>query len=228
MAENRITKKWLKNHWHYSWWKYLLLICLCVAAVDVAFTMTAYRAPEEKKIEVYILNDYCDSIALKQDLEPLFFAAHPEQEELTVLNINLASDDMYASMQFSTYAAAQQGDVCLLPAGELAKLTAEGADHALLELTPYLDSGVINAKEIDLTRGVLRDSEGGTGVYAIPADTLRGFEKYGNDPSGSYLCILDYNGNDDTSAAVLNMLIEQYGAQAQDGWQQAAENTILF
>ena len=110
-----ITRKWLKNHLTYSWWKYLVLVVACVMGVDMLFAMTAYRVPEDKKVEVYILNDYIQAQALEETLWPPFAEAYPDQEQLTVLNINLAGGDIYAAMQFSAYAAAQQGDVCLMP-----------------------------------------------------------------------------------------------------------------
>lgn len=228
MAENR--KKAIQHHWSYNWWKYLLLVFFCAAGVDVAFTMTAYRPPEEKKIELYILNDYCDTEAMKAEIEPLFFQAHPEQEELTILNINLEGEDMYAAMQFSTYAAAQQGDVCLMPVSEVQKLAADGAEYAFMDLTPYIDSGVIDVQDIDLTPGTMKRSTGETGIFAIPADTLYGLLAYGNDPAGSMLCIMDYCGNEDTSAAVLNMLLERYRTEKPEGYDENARKnqTALF
>lgn len=229
MGEKRITKKWLKNHWTYSWWKYVLLVFLCAVGVDLAMTMTAYRPPEEKKMEVYILNDFCNTEAMREELEPLFFAAHLEQEELTILNINLGAGDPYAPMQFSTYVAAQQGDVFLMPEAEVRKLAAEGADAVFMELTPYLESGVIDAQDIDLSAGMMRDSAGQTGLYAIPADSLYGLLPYGNDPTGSMLCIMGYNGNEETSAAMLNLLIERYRVEKPEGYDEpSAEQTVLF
>ncbi len=230
MAENRITKKILKNHWTYNWWKYLLLVGLCAALVDVTFAMTAYRPPEEKKIEIYILNDYCNTAAMQEEFEPAFFAAHPEQEELTIQNINLTGGDMYASMQYSTYVAAQQGDVCLMPREEIEKLTADGADYAFMDLTPYIESGVIDVQDIDLTDGIMKSSAGEEKVYAVPADSLYGLLAYGNDPADSFLCIMDYNGNEDTSAAVLSMMIERYSTEKPEGYDSKTQQnqTALF
>ena len=230
MAENRVTKKWIRHHWSYNWWKYLLLAALCVGLVDVAFAMTAYRPPEEKKIEVYILNGYCNTAAMRQELEPLFFEAFEDQEELTILNIDLVSGDMYAPMQFSTYVAAEQGDVCLMTASEVQKLAADGADYALMNLAPYIESGVIDTGDIDLTAGTMASSTGEMGIYAIPADSLDGLTAYGNDPAGSMLCVLDYNGNEETAAGMVNLLIERYRT---DMPEESAEETqqsqsILF
>lgn len=228
MAENRITKKLIKHHWSYNWWKYLLLVFLCAAGVDVVFTMTAYRPPEEKKMEIYVLNGYCDTAAMQTELEPLFFEAHPEQEELTILNINLTGGDMYAAMQFSTYAAAQQGDVCLLPRSEVQKLAAEGAENAFMDLAPYIESGAIDVQDIDLIGGRMKNSEGKESIYAIPADSLYGLLAFGNDPADGMLCVMGYNGNEETSAAVVNMLIERYRTPKPEGYETKSQQSPLF
>lgn len=218
MAQKRITKKWLKNHWTYSWWKYLLLVCVCVMGVNVLFTSTAYRPPEEKKIELYVCNGYVDQQSMQDQVSEVFFARFPEQEEMTVMNINLASDDMYVQMQFTTYLAAQQGDVLMIPQSHVYQLAGEAADNAFLELTPYIESGVIDPEALGVQPLKLKDSEGIEGVYAIPADTLYGLFELGNAPENSYLCLTAFSGNEDTAAAVLSMLFELYQTEKPDGY----------
>lgn len=231
MAEERITKKTLKHHWTYSWWKYLLLTVMCAVLVDLAFTTTAYRAPEEKKIELYVLNGYCDTEAMKRDIEPQFFAAYPEQEELIIMNVNLNGGDIYAAMQFSTYMAAQQGDVVMIPVSEAKKLADEGADQVFMELTPYLESGAIDAQGIDLTAGTMACSTGETGIFGIPADTLYGMEAYGTNMENSLLCVLAYNGNEDTAASMVSLLIAAYHTekpQAVEVMEEPKAPMVLF
>jgi len=231
MTKQRITKKWLKNHMTYSWWKYLLLCAACVFCIDMLFVMTAYRAPEEKKVEVYILNDYVEASAVREDLSEVFFERCPDQEELTVLSINIGSDDMYARMQFTTYAAAQQGDVYMLPVKEFENLTQDGPE-AFVDLKPYIESGVIDLQGIDVSRGTMRHADGSKGIYFIPADTLYGMLRYSNDPAGSVLCLTSFGGNDDNAARVLNLLLEQYHGEKPEGYDQMRKErqnrTTLF
>ena len=64
MGGKKLTKKWLKNHMTYSWWKYAVLAAVCILGVNLVFTMTAYRVPEEKKVEVKLsaqLNQPCSA-----------------------------------------------------------------------------------------------------------------------------------------------------------------------
>lgn len=225
MAGFQQKKKVISNHLTYSWWKYLILVIVCVLGVDIVFTTTAYRVPEDKKIELYMLNGYADGMAMHAELWPAFSDAYPEQEELLVQNINILSSDMYAYMQFSTYVAAQQGDVCVMPVTEVKKLAAEGAEGAFLELTPFVESGVIDPQDIDLTEGYMRSSEGIEGLYAIPADSLYGLLRYGTDPADSMLCIMAYNGNDEHAAAMVDMLIERYRTEKPEGYDEVHEKS---
>ena len=213
MTQKRLTKSWLRNHVSYSWWKYLMVVCFSVLGVNLLFTVTEYRVPEDKKIEVYMLNGFAQAQQLQDELFPLFLAQCPDQEELTVANINLTGSDIYAYMQFSTYIAAKQGDVCVIPKGEILKLAADGAEHAFVELTPYIESGVINPKGIDLSAGMFKNEAGEMGLYAIPADTLYGLVDYGNDPAGGYLAMFAHGGNDEHAAAVVNLMIEQFHSE---------------
>ena len=218
MAENRVTKKWLKNHWHYNWWKYMVLAMICIMGVNVLFTTTAYRPPEEKKIELYVCNGYVDQQAMEEQVSKVFFERFPEQEELTLMNINLASGDMYVQMQFTTYLAAQQGDVMLIPEEQVYQLADAGADDAFLELSPYIESGMIDLDALGVEGMMFKDSAGVEGVYAIPADTLYGLFELGNAPENSYLCLTSFGGNEDVAAAVIPILFELYQTEKPENY----------
>ena len=140
MANQRLTKKKLKNHLAYSWWKYALAAAVSTMLVSIVFAVTEYRPPDDKKVEFYVLNSYADTETMQADFWPLLQARKPEQEKLTVININLTdSSNIYAPMQFSTYVAAQQGDLFLISRDEMLKITSDGAQESLVELTPYLE-----------------------------------------------------------------------------------------
>ena len=147
---------------------------------------------------------------MQADFWPLLQEKKPEQEKLTIININLTdSSNIYAPMQFSTYVAAQQGDLFLITRDELLKIASDGAAESLVDLTPYLESGVIDADGLDLTKGMLDSGDGTTAVYAIPADTLTGLSKYGNDPKNSLLCIPMYSKNADSAATLIGLMLER-------------------
>jgi len=147
------------------------------------------------------------------------------------MNINLASQDMYVQMQFTTYLAAQQGDVLLLPQSEVYKLSAGGADNAFMDLTPYIENGTIDPDKYGVQPLMLKDSAGVEGVYAIPADTLYGLFELGNAPENSYLCVTEFNGNEDTAAAMIPMLFELYQTEKPVNYENRNDpngNSALF
>lgn len=231
MVDNRITKQRIKNHWHYSWWKYALMAIVCVLGVNLIFAVTAYRPPEDRKVELYMCSGYANTELLHDNLWPALLEAAPEQELLTVLNIDLTSGDMYSSMQFSTYIGAQEGDVCLLPVSQVRQLTAEGGDYAFLELTPYIESGLLNTGDIDLAAGTMAAENGKIGVYAIPADGLYGLIPYGCDPADSMLCVMAYTQNAESAVKTLDLMLSHYtgekpeGYDAQKAEERAAQST---
>ena len=49
-----VTRASLKQHLTYNWWKYLLLAALSFFLVDLLYTVTAYRSPADKRVELYI------------------------------------------------------------------------------------------------------------------------------------------------------------------------------
>lgn len=208
MEKTKITKKWIKNHFTYSWWKYALLIGVCIFGIDLLFTTTAYRPLEEKKIEFYACNGYFDAEEAQAQLWPQLIERCPDQEELVVLNINLKDEDMYTQMQFTTYMAAQQGDVLLLPVEETVRLNTEGAEYAFVDLQPYIDNGMLNLRGIDPTPGTMAASSGEQSVYAIPAASLTGLSRFYCDPKDSVLVVTAYSGNEETAVRFLDMLIE--------------------
>ena len=210
MADNRITKKRLKNHFAYSWWKYALAAVLSVMGVSLVFAATRYEPPADRQLTVYVLNDYTDAETMQADLWARIKEAHPEQEALFVQNIDLTdSSNIYAPMQFSTYVAAQQGDVFLIPYDEMLKIVADGPEDAFVDLTAYIESGVIDVSGLDLSACTMKKLDGTTGIYAVPADQLYGLRTaYYNDAKGSVLCIPIYSQNQDTAAEAIRILME--------------------
>lgn len=210
MADNRITKQRLRNHWAYGWWKYLLAAVCVVFGVNMLFTVTAYRSPEHKKIELYLCSGWADAEKAQADLWPVLLEIAPDQEELTVMNIDLTSEDYYSVMQFSTYLAAQQGDILLIPRSEMKKYASEGANGFFAELTPYIESGVLSVGDVDLTGMMYENESGEMGVFGIPTDMLYGLLGYGIDPADSVLAVTAYSGNEENCVRLLNAMLSRY------------------
>lgn len=227
MQGKRMDKHTLKNHWHYSWWKYALLCAAAVCGINILFTSTAYRVPEEKKMELYVCNSYVDAVALEDYLWPMLKEAAPEQEQLLVASIDLSSNDPYANMQFTTYTAAQQGDVMILPRSQFLAMAEVGTEYAFIDLSPYIQSGALCVDGIDLSAGMLKDSAGNEGVYGIPTSSLYGLLEFSCDPWGGILCVTSYSGNEETAVKTAKLLFDTMRMEKPEGYdrlhQQAEE-----
>lgn len=234
--DTRITKAKLRNHWHYSWWKYMVAAIICGLLVDMLFAMTQYRPPANRKIELYLCSGYADAAVVHDQLWPELQAAVPDQELLSVININLSGDDVYANMQFTTYIGAQQGDVLMLPASSVKGLAPEGGDTAYMELTPFIESGLLNLGDLDLSAGMMPSEDGEMGLYAIPTDTLYGLTEASCDPAGGMLVIMGYSMNPENAARTIQLMFDLYQTEKPDWYdgmrqekeQQAAQQTQLF
>lgn len=218
MADNRITKARLKNHWAYSWWKYLLMIVLVVMGVSVGFSVTAYRPPEDRKIQVFLCNGWADAVQFEADLWPLLKEASPDQEQLTASNIDLTSGDVYVNMQFTTYIAAQEGDVCLLPRSEVKKLAADEAWSAFVDLTPYIENGQLAQDDVSYAGLTFPTENGGEGIFAIPADGLYGLTEYGIDPADGAFVIMSFSGNEENAVQLLEIIIDRFAGEKPEGY----------
>ena len=176
---NEALKRRVRLHLQYSWWKYLLALVISVMSISMIFDMTEYRPPEDKKTDLYILTGSCDTEGLHSYLFPRLQERFPEQEELTVITINLVNEDMYSRMQYSTYVAARQGDVMLMPMAEVQNLLKQDeAGEIFDDLTPYIQEGLIDCSGMDLTLGEMKGPDGEKRIYGIPSASLKGLEKY--------------------------------------------------
>lgn len=180
MVDNKITKARVKHHFTYSAWKYVLLVALSIIAWDLIYNMTAYRPPADKKIDMYVVRAGADLDAFEAAEMPALQEAFPDMEALNFMLIAMGTQDDYnVTMQFTTYVAAQQGDLFLLPYTRATTLGYAENDGLFLSLQEYIDSGAIDVKDINLEGGKLPDGRGGPrglhdpGGYAVRAAGLQ-------------------------------------------------------
>ena len=96
-------------------------------------------------------------------------------------------------------------------------------DGGLAPLDPFIESGLLPTEGVDLEQvtfdePVLFEDEVPTGnryVYALPAAKLLGLRKeVSYAVADKYIVIMAYSDNQDTAAAVIRALFEQYGEEA--------------
>ena len=205
-----ITSRKIRNHLHYSLWKYLLLIVIAMFGWNLIYTTTRYRSPENLKVEFYAEGNMMAS----ERLQPLADIIHrdvmPSMEEVTATIVSF--DDTYGDMQLTVWVSAGQGDVYMLSAKRFASMA---GNDATLDLQPFIDNGSLHPDGIDLANGFVTNSETGKRtLMGIPADSLTGLEQYGLTPKGMVLCVLANNGNDEYTVKFLDYLLTHMRAAA--------------
>ena len=95
-----LNLKTLKQHFAYSWWKYLLVALIAFGLVDLLYTVTAYRSPANKKVEFYVYG-MMEQEKLTSYMEKVRTTEMEDMEVMTPLQ--LMNDSYYGPMQLMTY-----------------------------------------------------------------------------------------------------------------------------
>ena len=198
-----ITSRKIRNHLHYSLWKYLLLVVIAMFGWNLIYTVTRYRVPENLQVEFYAEGNTLASDQLQVLADIIHRDALPKMEAVTATVVTF--DDTYGDMQLTTWVSAGQGDVYMV---SKARFETIAGNEATLNLQPYVDNGSLHTDGIPLTGGVVTNADTGkTALMNIPADSLTVLEAYGLMPEGMVLCVLANNGNDDNSIRFLDYLL---------------------
>lgn len=196
-----VNKNTLKHHFQYNWWKYVIAILAGTVLVNLIFTVTAPRIPDNKKVDFYIYG-YSDNNALTEYMDRIHAEEMADMESMSFLTI--VQDEQYGPMMLTTYIAVSEGDLYLLPRDEFISMASSGCFYPLEKddelMKFFTDAG------IDLRRGwrTLSDSEE-THLYGIPMDLLPSLSRmcYAKD---GYLTVLLNGGNTENTLKFLRIL----------------------
>ncbi len=225
-VKGRLNREKIRNHLAYDFWKYLLLAAVVWFGVDLLFTTTAYRSPQDKRVDVEIMSATVTDDLMASFFHPLWQEAVPEMElvEGTVLT-PMSDEDMYSDMVLFTRLAAADGDIYLLPASKFKAIATQGW---FLPLDELVENGTVNAEglSLDSCRLTIVNEETQTAqthLYGIPTDTLYGFmDGLQYDNRGCVMAIVVNNGNDDAVIRFFNALL-QAGRGDMPEWLQNLE-----
>ena len=190
-----LTKEKLQNHFTYSLWKYVLLAVISIFGWNLIYSMTAYHAPEEKKIVIGVYS-FGSEENINAYMEKVRTELMPDMEEMYASYI--ASDATYGDMILSTRIAARECDIYVLPRTQFQNYSAQGAFMALDEVLPGLLAD-LEAAGVSLNRGNRALEETGEKhQYGIPCANLPGIRSMLNsDTSDMYLSIFAVTENDE-------------------------------
>lgn len=234
MPNIKITKERIKNHLHYGKWVYLAIAVICWFLGDLLFTMTEYRPPDEREVTVEVVcANYVDQDALTSSAAWALAAGQAFDETLEKVEITAiaysgdAEKDIYGAQKFTVMVAAGQGDIYLLPKSLFAMLWAQGG---IVPLDTYVETGILKTDGLDLSETTLgapvqpggpeseivEDEAGDKHLYGIPLTDLPGLTAAGYPRETAYAVVMAYGKNPETSAFVLQNLIDQWREPTQE------------
>ena len=200
-----ITKKRIETHFHYLWWLYVLVAAVALLGWNLVGTVTRYQSPPELKVEWYYGGYMYDQGEVAEALmAQLNEQLLPDMEEVTFRPIVM--DDAYGAMQLSTWSFAGEGDLYTLDRTNFGNMARNGT---MLNLQPYVDSGVLNLDGIDLTGCYATITElGEEWLCGIPMDAMPGLLAYNLAGEDHVISVLINGGNNDNTIKLLAWMLE--------------------
>ncbi len=190
-----VTKKSIQDHITYSSWKYALLALLAIFGWSLVYSMTTYRAPEEKKIILGVYS-YGNSTNVDAYMETVRQDLLPEMEEM--ISQYILPDEAYGAMILSTRIAARECDMYVLP-----RQVFQGYanDSAFMPLDVVLPDLVKDLEEAGVSFSrAWRTAEGSTEkhLYGIPCADLPGMANMLNtSTSDMFISVFFETGNNE-------------------------------
>lgn len=198
-----INLKAIRQHLTYAWWKYVLLACVAIFGWSLVYTMTEYHPPADKKIDMYVFS-YGEDQLMTAYMEQVRSADMNDMEEMNSYYVGV--DDTYTPMQLTTYMAAGEGHLYILPKEYFQSYAAQGAFMELENIPGLTDS--LNDAGISFDRGWRALEETGEKhLYGIPLAQFPGLKAYIYDPSELYVSIRFGNKNDENCIKFLQRFL---------------------
>ena len=219
-----VNRDTVRHHITYSSWKYIVMAVMVLMGWSLIYTTTAYRSPQNKRIDVYIQSNIGSQEMIDAFLEPIWKKTVPEME--TVSSVILSTvDDYTTTMQLMTYMAAGEADIYFLNEQYFKSYASQGG---FLPLEDLIADGRLNIGDIDLTKGYITYVEEyddndlpvktSQHLFGIPLESFYGFMNGMQiDNRDMYAVITVNNQNDENVIPFFNALLEA-GQGEQEDW----------
>ncbi len=210
-----VNRETLKHHLNYGLWKYALMAACVILGWSLIYTTTAYRSPQEKRVDVYIMSNTASSELIDKFLEPVWKETVPEMEIVSGVVMSVL-DDYTTTMQLMTYMAAGEVDIFFINEQYFKTYASQGY---FVELEGMVESGQIDACGADLSKGYVayveeyddqnRAVKTSRHLYGIPLDSFYGFMGGMQlDNRGLYAVITVNNQNDENVIPFFSALLK--------------------
>jgi len=237
MPKTKLTPERWKNHFHYGKYIYVAIIVVAAMLADVVFTMTAYRSPNARRVDIEFVGTYSefleeDAVFMRAALEAgqayermrdeaagidvnaEDYEVPLEVVEFLTLDYDPNGDDAYYGQQkYTVTLAAQEGDIFIVSRplmNELVEL------ELAVDLTPYIESGILDPGDRDMSTVTYDEyiegqATGRQAIYAMSAAPMTGLlDEFYYVNGDKYMVIMTYCQNPDTAAAVMQYMMDEF------------------
>lgn len=188
-----INMKTLRKHLVYNSWKYILLVIITLVSWNLIFTMTAYRPPQEKIVDLYVYGSL-DTTQLEVYWANLNKTDLPDMEQMQVVGV--MDDATYGDMVLVARLAAGEGDIYLLPKEKFQSYANEGYLVALDEIPAVAEA--MAAADLNLERGNSRlAATGERHTFGVPVAQLPKLSNMLLVTGGEYFVTIVSNNNNE-------------------------------
>lgn len=198
-----ITMKRIRQHWQYSWWKYALLVCLTLLGWNLIYSITAYRPPQEKVVDVYLYGYDVDE-EMQAYLDQVRAEEMPDMEQMEWVVIT--PDETYGSMVLSTRFAANEGEIYILPKTFFQNYATQGWFLELENIEGLVET--LEGEGVNLERSWRMNTETGERhLYGIPLSALPGLAAHAVSSEEAWVCLSAAGLNDENAVKLLQILV---------------------
>ena len=198
-----ITLKRLQQHWQYNWWKYALLVCISLLGWNLIYSMTAYRPPQEKVVDVYIYGYSIDE-GLQEYLDTVRTEKMTDMEQMDAVVIT--PDETYGGMVLSTRFAANEGEVYILPKTYFQNYASQGWFLELEGMEGLVEK--LEGEDVNLERSWRMNTETGERhLYGIPLSALPGLAAHVVCDEEAWVCLSASGRNDANAYRLLELMV---------------------
>lgn len=204
-----INARTIRQHMLYNSWKYVLLVIVTLVGWNLIFTMSAYRPPAEKIIDLYIYGSV-ETENMQAYWDELHQREFPEMEQMNVSSV--IQDETYGDMVMMARIAAGEGDIYVLPKSTFSNYAGQGYLVNLDDCPQVME--VTQSLGMNLERGTYRNVETGIrNTYGVPMVLLPRLQSLLGLRSSDYVvCIMVNNANDDNVIPAFASLIRDMAA----------------
>lgn len=113
MPNTKLSHDRLHNHFHYNSWVYLVIFVASWIVVDIVLSVTAYRVPAERKVDIQLVGGYAMTDAMDEFEQVALSAGQAFDPTLEAVNFYSTpysgENDMSGSQKLGVLLGAHEG-----------------------------------------------------------------------------------------------------------------------